>query len=356
MNQIENIMALADTYRATAFVYGRFEDTSASAPPSSRRLQPKQEQYTYASTQATMCACCGKHKHTPLRIDAMGGYVCLTCIDQKLGSLLGEFGYQPTPQPQPEQEPVEFKHVCNLWIDPVSRYYIIDRCDHPPSECIPAYIKTAPKPQPEKRPQNCGTGFCSCIECPYSDHFPDAGKMIEPFGYFRSTLDGWEDCAETDEGARPLYEAPQPDRFADAGKPIEPFGYFRSTLDGWEDCAETDDGAKPLYEAPRPQHEQDNDLLTIAYMAGFDAGKEAAPQPLREPNWYCLNAIGEATLCANEQDAQQTAKDCEMFFPNQAPFRAAQLVEADRKRNEAVAEFAGKGVKGRQDIQPGATQ
>jgi hypothetical protein len=34
-------------------------------------------------------------------------------------------------------------------------------------------------PQPEKRPQNCGTGFCSCIECPYPDHFPDAGKMME---------------------------------------------------------------------------------------------------------------------------------------------------------------------------------
>lgn len=51
--------------------------------------------YAYASKQATTCAGCGKHKHTPLRIDAMGGYVCLTCIDQKLGSLLGEFGYPP---------------------------------------------------------------------------------------------------------------------------------------------------------------------------------------------------------------------------------------------------------------------
>ena len=62
--------------------------------------QPDQEP-TYASTQATNCAGCGEHKHTPLRIDAMGGYVCLTCIDKKLGSLLGEFGYA-----QPEQEPV----------------------------------------------------------------------------------------------------------------------------------------------------------------------------------------------------------------------------------------------------------
>jgi len=50
--------------------------------------------YTYASKQATKCAGCGEHRHTPLRIDAMGGYVCLTCIDRKLGGLLGEFGYE----------------------------------------------------------------------------------------------------------------------------------------------------------------------------------------------------------------------------------------------------------------------
>jgi hypothetical protein len=62
---------------------------------------PAQEPYTYSSTQATVCAGCLKHKHTPLRIDAMGGYVCLTCIDQKLGSLLGEFGYPPA-QPAPD--------------------------------------------------------------------------------------------------------------------------------------------------------------------------------------------------------------------------------------------------------------
>lgn len=33
----------------------------------------------------------------------------------------------------------------------------------------------------------------------------------EPFGYFRVTHFGWEDCAETDDGAIPLYSAPQPD-------------------------------------------------------------------------------------------------------------------------------------------------
>lgn len=40
-----------------------------------------------------------------------------------------------------------------------------------------------------------------------ADHVEDKPKMVpEPFGYFRCTLDGWIDCAETDEGARPLYE------------------------------------------------------------------------------------------------------------------------------------------------------
>lgn len=40
--------------------------------------------FTYASKQATACAGCGQHKHTPLRIDRTGGYVCLTCIDREL--------------------------------------------------------------------------------------------------------------------------------------------------------------------------------------------------------------------------------------------------------------------------------
>ncbi len=57
------------------------------------RLRIELASHTYTSKQATNCAECGKHKHTPLRIDAMGGYVCLTCIDKRLGGLLGEFGY-----------------------------------------------------------------------------------------------------------------------------------------------------------------------------------------------------------------------------------------------------------------------
>jgi hypothetical protein len=66
--------------------------------------QASEHPYTYASTQATNCAGCGKYKHTPLRIDAMGGYVCLTCIDQKLGALLGEFGYQAPQEPLTDRQ------------------------------------------------------------------------------------------------------------------------------------------------------------------------------------------------------------------------------------------------------------
>lgn len=48
-------------------------------------------------------------------------------------------------------------------------------------------------------------------------HIPDAGKVVTkplsspeqpPFGYFRAEPFGWTDCAETDEGAKALYESP----------------------------------------------------------------------------------------------------------------------------------------------------
>ena len=39
-----------------------------------------------APQPSSACASCGEHKNTPLRIDWMGGYVCLTCIDRELES------------------------------------------------------------------------------------------------------------------------------------------------------------------------------------------------------------------------------------------------------------------------------
>ena len=33
---------------------------------------------------------------------------------------------------------------------------------------IVAAMNTPPATKPDSRPQNCGTGHCSCIECPYT--------------------------------------------------------------------------------------------------------------------------------------------------------------------------------------------
>jgi len=89
---------------------GVWNNTTPPAQPA-----PAQEPVTYSSTQATTCAGCFKHKHTPLRIDAMGGYVCLTCIEQKLGSLLGEFGH---PEPaEAKREPLTDEQIRNIVLE-----------------------------------------------------------------------------------------------------------------------------------------------------------------------------------------------------------------------------------------------
>ncbi len=62
--------------------------------------------WTYASTQATNCAGCGEHKHTPLRVDWMGGYVCLTCIDKKLEELHDDQAQHSVPE--------ELRAICML--------------------------------------------------------------------------------------------------------------------------------------------------------------------------------------------------------------------------------------------------
>lgn len=86
------LLAAADYFRkiATSQRWSEFLSSPAQVVDDDWHLRG----YAYASKQATTCAGCGEHKHTPLRIDAMGGYVCLTCIDKKLSTLLGEFGYE----------------------------------------------------------------------------------------------------------------------------------------------------------------------------------------------------------------------------------------------------------------------
>jgi hypothetical protein len=46
--------------------------------------------------------------------------------------------------------------------------------------------------------------------------------------------------------------------------------------------------------------------------------------------WYCIDKIGVATLCADEDDAIQNARQAEKDWPNNAPYRAVQLCELAR--------------------------
>jgi hypothetical protein len=71
------------------------------------------------------------------------------------------------------------------------------------------------QPKAEHRPPNCGTGFCSCIECPYvqpAEQEPVAWYGVSPmfgtvtFDSYQAALDGGFD------NPLPLYAAPQPRR------------------------------------------------------------------------------------------------------------------------------------------------
>lgn len=55
-----------------------------------------------------------------------------------------------------------------------------------------------------------------------------------------------------------------------------------------------------------------------------------APQT---PRWYSVNKIGMATLCADQADAEEVARDCDMGWPRQGPHRAVQLVEDSGMRS-----------------------
>jgi len=52
-----------------------------------------------------------------------------------------------------------------------------------------------------------------------------------------------------------------------------------------------------------------------------------------EGKWYCLSADGIPMLCADEDDAKQSAKLADEDWPNLAPHKAAQLVDAEALTN-----------------------
>ncbi|SDI55145.1 hypothetical protein [Pseudomonas panipatensis] len=93
--QSENCMAAACPQCGARYVLVACEEIAVPVAQAG-----KAKKWTYASEQETNCAGCGVRKHTPLRVDWMGGYVCLTCIDEKLEAL-----YEALPDAQAGQVP-----------------------------------------------------------------------------------------------------------------------------------------------------------------------------------------------------------------------------------------------------------
>ena len=58
------------------------------------------------------------------------------------------------------------------------------------------------------------------------------------------------------------------------------------------------------------------------------AGVVSSEQLGRVPRWYCLSADGAATLCVDEEDAKEVAAESWVMYPQNAPYRAAQMVDA----------------------------
>ncbi|AOJ09641.1 hypothetical protein WS71_20225 [Burkholderia mayonis] len=97
-NNLARDLSPDEKFAVSEFVIGFFENAPAIASASDGKP------ITYVSTQATNCARCGQHKHTPLRIDWMGGYVCLTCIDRELESRSPALAAEAAASPAAEEE------------------------------------------------------------------------------------------------------------------------------------------------------------------------------------------------------------------------------------------------------------
>lgn len=72
----------------------------------------------------------------------------------------------------------------------------------------------------------------------------DKKHTPEPFGYFKAEPFGWTDCAETDDGAVPLYERNDIETLMKQRDEL--LTAIREVLDDAEDCLDADEWAAML--------------------------------------------------------------------------------------------------------------
>lgn len=56
---------------------------------------------------------------------------------------------------------------------------------------------------------------------------------------------------------------------------------------------------------------------------------ERMVRPGPEARWYCLSREGMATLCTDEEAAKEVAAESWVAWPQNGPYRVAQMVDAD---------------------------
>ena len=90
----------------------------------------------------------------------------------------------------------------------------------------------------------------------------DFGQLQEPFGYFKPETFGWTDCAETDEGAMPLYEKPFDMRQTEQEPAATVIGKFLTRNDELRTCIDPELplGTK-LYTSPKRQPLTEEEIL-----------------------------------------------------------------------------------------------
>ena len=135
--------------------------------------------------------------------------------------------YEPQNKPAPVQEPVSLRRgdilrcietdeLCTVWATSTTGKTLIkwsaNNFGNYTAEQIGELFWLEPKHPEIKKPQNCGTGYCSCIECMMkpspTDWLIEFENGQEPVGKFAKFTDGiWREVTDGSAGV-PLYTAP----------------------------------------------------------------------------------------------------------------------------------------------------
>ena len=74
-----------------------------------------------------------------------------------------------------------------------------------------------------------------------------------------------------------------------------------------------------------------------AWQARASLAANAPAATAADGKWYMVNKVGMATLCADQADAEQGAKEAQTLWPHMEPHRVVQLVEAGHESAAANA-------------------